>query len=81
MTKWRETWASGARLKSTSEVIYRNLCENDGGVAERAERMADNVADALGRLAEALENKGLFTTDEIKTIFQIYGFEPVEDEA
>ena len=81
MTRWKETWSSGARLKSTSEVIASELCEVDGGVAERAERTAENTAEALGRLVEALENKGLFTTDDIETIFHIYGFEPEDDEA
>lgn len=81
MTRWKRHWHPTAGLQSTRYVVASTLCDVEGGAVERAETIAENTAEALGRLVEALENKGLFTTDEIKTIFQIYGFEPVEDEA
>lgn len=81
MTRWKRNWHNSPAQKTTADVIAYVLTDAEGGAVERAETIAENTAEALGRLAEALEDKGVFTTDEIKTIFQIYGFEPVEDEA
>lgn len=80
MTMWKSSWYSGKAVGSTASAVSDTLTERDGGVAERAQATADNVADALGRLAEALEDKGLLTAAEVQQVFQIYTYEPAEDE-
>lgn len=62
---------------TTSDAISSTLLECDDGVAENAMLTAENTANALGNLAQALEDKGIFTSGEIKEIFQLYSFNEV----
>jgi len=79
-TRWKRSWYNGGVTLSTSRVIGRELLERDEGVAENAMLTAENTANALGRLVEAMEDKGIFTSNEIQEIFQLYGFYEVDDE-
>lgn len=82
MTRWKYTWGRAAALKSTAAVVEDTLSNHSGsGVAERALELSEQIAAALGRLAETLEDKGVLTTREVQTIFEVYAYEPVEDEA
>lgn len=79
MTMWKPSWRPGKAAVSTASAVADTLTDREGGVAERAQATADNVADALGRLAEVLEGKGLLTANEVQQVFQMYAYEPSDD--
>lgn len=80
MTQWTNRRSLRVQPLSTSTAISYSLTAQEGGVAECAQGTAGNAVDALGRLAEMLEGKGLLTTAEVQQVFQIYAYESAEDE-
>ena len=73
------------RVLSVSDVASRALGGNDYGnyrvgVVEAAERTTNNVVEALGKLIEALCENATISSQQVKHILDIYGYEMVEDE-
>jgi hypothetical protein len=79
MAKWVSQWHRSGKRYRTAEAGTRQLGSAEGGAVERAERIADNAAEAVSRLAEVLHDKGLLTDAEVVQVLDLYGYEKVED--
>lgn len=69
MSKWKR-WTANAHPRDTADAGFEALISTDDG--------AQNVAAALARLVETLENKGLLTSDEVQHVLALYGYDKVE---
>ncbi len=78
MSKWKCQWRGNARLLGTADAGEQALTSTADGAVERATDTAQNVAAALARLVETLENKGLLTSDEVKHVLDLFGYDKVE---
>jgi hypothetical protein len=78
MSKWKRKWVLNANPRDTADAGEQALISTDDGVIERATATAENVAAALARLVETLENKGLLTSDEVQRVLNLYGYDKVE---
>lgn len=80
-TRWKPLWSTSDCTYTTADAGEFALTDRDGGIAESALSMAENTAGAVSRLVEMLHEKGILTTDEVYQVLELYGYEPVEDEA
>ncbi len=61
---------------STEQAAIRELTDtSEGGVSERAYRIAENSAEAVARLVAVLQDKCVLHESEVQKILNLYGYE------
>lgn len=72
-------YSAHAQVVSISAAITGSLVEDDGGIAECAQRSADNCAKAIGVIMERLHARGIVEDGDIVALLS-YRYDAVGDD-
>jgi hypothetical protein len=78
MPMWTHDWRRGYGEVATEAAAVMSLVSDRDGVAESARDTAEAAVRAIGRLVNTLIERGALTTDDAKSILELYAFTEAE---
>ena len=74
----KDTFRPDRKPMSIADALEKDVYDSDGGVAERADRNAENAIKLIGKLLETLHDKKVLSDNEVIEFIGRYRWERAE---